>query len=1053
MSVLRRRWLTRKGASAAGQLEFDLFKEPSRAKGKVYTIASDAPFLDTLARSLIAGNLPREGGPPPSPGSLADTLIYLPTRAACHAMAGALLRASGGGALLLPRLRPLGSAEEDALLLLTPDDETAAERGLPVAPAIGALERRMVLTKLILVWAWQLRQSRAGALAGLNVAATPAAAGELALELMRLMDEAETEAVDLRQIRALLPDRFAEHEQLSLSFLNIVLNVWPDYLEERKALNPIDRRNRIMALEVERLRKAQPAGPVIVAGSTGSIPATAALMQAVFDLPNGAIVLPGLDLALDDLGWNALALHPEHPQSGFYGLLGGLRASRPDITALRTTDNGAAATRTRFISEALRPASTMGRWPQFVATVDAAKVRESFDGVSLVTASNEEDEAATVALILREAVEIPGRTATLVTPDRMLARRVSAELGRWGLDVPDEVGETLRATSAGAFYDFLAEAAATGSQIAMLDLLKHPLTRLGMPIEQLQAGARVLEIAGLRQPWCGEGLDALSRSLHLAQKAKPRHPSIDLFSEEDWNATAELLRRLKEALWPLTQFARAGQMPFTSLAKAHVEAATLLARDETGEGTALLADTASQAMAELMVTLATDIPGPTVALAEYPALFRTLIKLERIQPVATHPRLRILAPAQARLMPLDLVILGGLNDGTWPEAADTGPWLNRAMRANLGMAPPERRTRFATHDFCQLMGTPEVVLTRAAKVEGTPTVPSRWLTRIETLFQACGLGGVLEARRPWRQWAAARNAVAPRPAVRPTAPCPPLAARPRTLSVSAIETLIANPYAIFARHILGLIPLEPLESEPDGDERGRIIHETLHFFARRFEAVLPPDPAAILTEIFDERAALFSDYARVKAFWRPRLARFARWFAETEAARRQGAQVFSEVRGELGLTLPGGDFTLTARADRIDLHTSGTLAIYDYKSGGMPGEKAVADFKSPQLPLEALIAIEGNFRGIVSRDVTKLAFISARGGEPAGAERILEKSPPSVLAQGAREGLVDLINQFDLAETPYPALRRPAFADVYKFDVYAHLARIGEWGGLSEDDK
>lgn len=1050
MSVLRRRWLTRRGASAAGQLEFDLFSEPSRAKGKVFTVAPDAPFLDTLARALVSGNLPSLGGSP-SPGSLADTLIYLPTRSACQFMAGALLRASGDKALLLPRLRPLGSAEEDALLLLAPDDETAAERGLPVSPAIGALERRMVLTKLILVWAWQLRQSRAGGLAGLNVAATPAAAAELALELMRLMDEAETEAVDLRQIRTLLPDRFAEHEQLSLSFLNIVLNVWPDYLAERKALNPIERRNRIMALEVERLRKSQPAGPVIVAGSTGSTPATAALIQAVFDLPNGAIVLPGLDLALDDLTWNTLALHPEHPQSGFYSLLGGFRAARSDITALSNASEDIASTRTRFISEALRPASTMGRWPQYIAGVDAAKVRDSFSGVSLVTASNEEEEAATIALILREALEKPDRTATLVTPDRKLARRVSAELGRWGLDVPDGVGEALRATSTGTFFDFLAEAAATGSQIAMLDLLKHPLTRVGMPIEQLQAGIRVLEIAGLRQPWCGEGLDALSRSLHLAQKAKPRHPSIDLFSEEDWAAASELLNRLKEAFWPLTQFARAGQTSFASLAKAHAEAATLIVNDETGESAALLADGAGQAMADLMAMLATEIPGPTLTLADYPALFRTLIKLERLPPVTKHPRLRILAPAQARLMPLDLVVMGGLNDGVWPEAADTGPWLNRAMRANLGMAPPERRTRFATHDFCQLMGTPDVVLTRAAKVDGTPTVPSRWLTRIEILLQACGLSGILEAQRPWRQWAALRNIVAPRPAAHPPAPTPPLAARPRTLSVSAIGTLIANPYAIFARHILGLIPLEPLESEPDGDERGRIIHETLHFFARRFETTLPSDTATTLIEIFDERAALFSDHARVKAFWRPRLARFARWFAEKEAARRNGAQVFSEVRGELGFTLPGGDFTLTARADRIDLHTDGTLSIYDYKSGSMPGEKAVAEFKSPQLPLEALIAMEGNFRGIVSHDVTKLAYISARGGEPAGDERVLEKYPPSVLAQGAREGLIDLINSFDLVETPYPALRRAAFADVYKFDAYAHLARVGEWIGQSEE--
>lgn len=1049
----------------------------SDVAGRIFTIPPSAPFLDTLARAILAGNLPRDGGAAPGPADLADYLIYLPNRAACRAMAGAFLRASGNRVTLLPRMRPLGSAEEDALLLLVPEaegerDDIDARPDLPLPPAVGPLERRMVLTRLILAWAQQLRHGEINGEPGLRIADTPAAAAEMALDLMRLMDEAETEGADLSQIRELLPERFAAHEQLSLSFLDIVLNTWPAYLASARMLNPVARRNGIMALEVERLRAMQSGAPVIVAGSTGSIPATAALMRAVMELPRGALVLPCLDMGLDAESWHAVPEHPEHPQAGLHQLLTELGGVREDVAEVRDADGdeaGADAHRLAFISEAMRPAATMGAWPRYIAGADRDALRAGLACVSLIAAPTEQDEATVIAMMLREAAETPGKTAALVTPDRTLARRVSAELTRWNLAIISTAGEPLRATPAGIFYDLIAEFAATGSQIALLGILKHPLTRAGLPEGRAQRIATLLEIAGMRQTWCGDGLDELSRSLHLARKAKPRHPSIDLFLEDDWTAAGELVHHLKEAMRPLTQLARGGGVPFAEMAKAHAGVAGALMRGEAEEGaedgddadehaahdrppTPPADDPSAAHLAAFMDALTADTLAPDVALADYPALFRSLIRLERMPPAPpAHPRLRILAPMEARITTADLVIIAGLNEGTWPAAANSGPWLNRAMRANLGLPPPERSIRLAAHDFAQMMGAREVILTRALKSEGTPTVPSRWLMRMEALLQGLDLSGILAAKRPWLAWAAARNAVEARPATPAPAPHPPLYARPRRLSVSAIETLIANPYAIFARVILGLSPLPPLEGEPEGSDKGRLIHETLHRFARRFERELPPAITAELMGIFDEHARLFEGHARVSAFWRPRLERFAQWFAETEAARRGGAQVFSEVSGQLTIEAAGGPFMLTARADRIDLRPDGTVAIYDYKSATMPGEKAVTDFRSPQLPLEALIASEGSFTGLGRRDVGKLAYISARGGDPAGEEKPLEKVAPDALASGARAGLVALINRFDAPETPYAAMRRAAFATGYKYDDYAHLARVAEWMGSDGD--
>lgn len=414
-------------------------------------------------------------------------------------------------------------------------------------------------------------------------------------------------------------------------------------------------------------------------------------------------------------------------------------------------------------------------------------------------------------------------------------------------------------------------------------------------------------------------------------------------------------------------------------------------------------------------------------------------------------RIRILTPVQARLTSADTVIIAGLNDGTWPEVADSGPWLNRATREALGLPLPERQTRLAAHDFCQLFAAPKVVMTRALKVEGTPTVASRWLLRLRTLLKGLDLEDALAAPRPWLHWTATRNHAEPPLPAKAPAPCPPLAARPRSLTVSNIETLIANPYAIYASAILKLAPFNPLGADPGGAERGQIIHDVLHHFSKRFGAELPDDGAHEFLRLFDNLAALYGEQAHIQAFWRPRLERFAHWFAETEPERRGDAVTLSEVRGSFRLMAPGGEFRLRARADRIDLHADGSLTIYDYKSGEMPKETAVASFKSPQLPLEALIASEGGFEGIGCTQINGLSYISAKGGEPAG-EQLDLKTPANELAEGARDGLATLIAKFDDPSTPYPALRRGLFSNAYRYDPYAHLARVAEWADEEDSE-
>ncbi len=120
-----------------------------------------------------------------------------------------------------------------------------------------------------------------------------------------------------------------------------------------------------------------------------------------------------------------------------------------------------------------------------------------------------------------------------------------------------------------------------------------------------------------------------------------------------------------------------------------------------------------------------------IAPDEFPDIFDALIATETVRDVrAHHPRLAILGPLEARLQHFDRIILGGLNEGGWPGQARNDPFLNRPMKAEIGLSTPERRIGQAAHDFQQLSGLGEVIYTRSLRAEGAPTVASRWLQRL-----------------------------------------------------------------------------------------------------------------------------------------------------------------------------------------------------------------------------------------------------------------------------------------------------------------------------------
>jgi ATP-dependent helicase/nuclease subunit B len=1051
----------------------------------VLTISPGRPFLESLARAVLSGNLPNPGGKAPTSLELGAMTILLPTRRAARALQEAFLDAASARALILPRIQPIAEGDEELSLLASYAGATALAPGdADIPPAASEIERRIVLTGLVQKWSGAMRRQAAEvaeddarALAIAAGATTAAQAAGLAAELAALVDEAETEEADLSGLDKLVPEKFSEHWQKTLQFLRIALEWWPQHLAERKLLSPADRRNRLVRSEARRLVSLPPSAPVIVAGVMGSIPVTIELMRVVASLPNGAVVLPGFDRTLDTASWQAISqprqfeadiepnaqkvaapriAHPEHPQYALKRLIERLGVERAEVQELPgELSTPRVDARNVLISEAMRPASTTGLWHAFIADADRDAIRAGLEGVSMIEAPTVEDEAEVIALMLREVVETPGRTAALVSRDRLLARRVAIRLEAWGIRVDDSAGRPLAKTMPGAFLDLVVEAAATNySPAAVVALLKHPLTRLGRPANVVRRTARALEIAAFRTLYLGRGLAGVAAALEAARvecaAGDRRGRAVSRLREEDWEAAAGLVADLAGAAAPLDAVLSAhGRIDLRDLVGAHVEAAEAVARLPEGDtARGLWAEAAGEA-ASLFITGLIDRNLPSLLLPprEYPDLYRSLVARETVRPkVPLHPRLSIWGPMEARLQQPDLVIIGALNDKTWPETVEPGPWLNRPMRQDLGLPSPEERIGYAAHDFTMLMGAPNVVMTRALKVDGVPAVASRWLLRLRALLEALDLTGLLEADKPWLAWAAWRN-VAPERRIAAPEPKPPLELRPRRMSVSGVETWMANPYAIFARDILKLDPLPLIGAEPDAALRGAIVHGALSDFAKAYPAALPPDAAAELVRFARARLERLTGNPRVAAFWLMRIERFAAWFGENEPGlRRDLLGLLVEADGKTVIEGPAGPFTLTARADRIDVHAGGAI-ITDYKSGAnLSGLRRDAENGfAPQLALEAVIALEKGFANLQASSIAGLRYISVSGGDPPGGVVDLKAEDFAALALAARQGLAKLIALYDDEATPYSAVRRARFS--YDYDDYAHLARVAEWSG------
>ena len=998
-----------------------------------FTIPAHRPFLDDLAQGLLDAL---------GPDGLADAVALLPSRRSTRALASAFIKAAGGGALLLPQIRALGDLDEG---------EPPFEPGdiaLDLPPAIAPQRRRFELARLVSENAGLLKRSvdAVGAL-------------ELADALAGFLDSAEIEEVAaagrMDRIRGLVTGDLAQHWALSADFLAIALEAWPRRLEELGLIDLSARRVTLLRSLADRWAARPPSGPLIAAGSTGTAPANADLLGVIAGLPMGAVVLPGLDLDLAEDAWTEVG--EQHPQGAMKRLMERAGVTRAQV---RLWPSGGAGSegrwRRRIVNEALRPPDSTADWVQQIrklqdegAATGVDPVAEGMKGLTLLSADAEEDAAAVAALLLRETLEVPGRTAALVTPDQALARRVSARLSRWGVEVDNSAGFPLAQAAIGVLLALAAEAATDPADpVALLAVLKHPLVKLGLEDETLTRSRLALErhaLRGARRP----GPDWIEGRLAAAAQPLGSETEVPQSRLDDLADAGRLLGLAQAALALAEAPYTGGTATPGEAARGLAQALEALAAGADGGAPRLWAGPDGEAAAGLAAVLIGESDGlPEVAPPEFARLVRRLLDGETVRAAAgAHPRLTILGAIESRLLSADRLILAGLEEGVWPQGAPLDPFLSRPMRAAFGLPAPERRIGLSAHDFAQAACAPEVILLHCQRRQGAPAVESRWLWRLKTL--ARGAEAEIPGRPELLDWARALDAPGPfAPAPRPR-PAPPAEVRPVKLPVTGVETWVRDPYAIYARYVLRLRPLERPDEPVEARARGTAVHAALQAFVERHPEALPPDAERVfeelLTDALTEAGMSGASMARERAL----ASQAASWVVGFERRRRQGARLLVEQKGELTIQTGAGPFTVTARADRIEVR-GGVADVLDFKTGALPSRKQVVSGFAPQLTLTAAILEGGGFAEAGPARPGDLLYVQITG-------RNAQKEPVAVadaadspaLAEAALAGLVRRAARFASADTPYLSWAAPQFMHERGGD-YDHLARVWEWHVIGE---
>lgn len=962
------------------------------AQSRVFSLPIGCDF----SKAFVDGLCQRMSQHPPQ--EMARIEVYVNTRRTMRRMQELFQQK---GAMLLPQFRLITELSNDPLALCKlPEPAPSIRRVLQLGQLVRAV----------------LNQDSTIASASMTF--------DLANSLSALLDEVQGEGVLMKQVLDLDVSNHSEHWDRSKRFLSIIADHW----DQNSLTDPQDRMRHVVQAYSQYWHDNPPTHPIIIAGSTGSRGETAQFMKTVSNLPQGCVVLPGLDAADPSEVWDSFNNEHatlDHPQAGFAKLLRTLEISRGDVVPWMDTKPYSPA-RNQLVSLSLRPAPITDQWLQDGPKI-ASKISDATQGLSLIEAQNQKEEALAIATCLRQAAQNKTH-AVLITPNRALTRRVSANLNRWAIEADDSAGLPLNLSPPGIFLRLIASS--FGRPLTpqkLVTLLKHTLTHSNESRSQHNLFAQRLEIK------------------HLRGGA----PEIDFTNFGSW--LEKQPDQAEATIWvswikdTLAQLQDKQEMALGEWIQLHIQTAEQFAAGSNTAGSGELWEKSAGAAAQktLADLLDEHIHGGLLTALEYNSLISTVLNQEVREDVQTaHPYISIWGTLEARVQGADLVILGGLNEGTWPEKSSPDMWMNRDMRAQLGLLLPDRIIGLSAHDFQQAMGAPNVVLSRSLRDGDALSNASRWVIRLTNLLSGLGDQGktaLMDMRARGNEFIAfadyldqPENVISA--STRP-APIPPKGIGIRKLSVTQIQRLIRNPYEIYAREILRLRKIKPLGKEADVMERGIAIHDVIEEFTNALPAELPPNAKDTFLDIAQEVLAKTVPWPSAQRLWLARLTQSADRFLQGEAQRRSEGEILA-IERQGNLHLKDLDFTLTVKADRIDQGPNG-LRIYDYKSGNTPTKNVMKLFDK-QLQLEALIAAHGGFDKIDAAMTEHLEYVGVTASKDADPIEIGADFIATISAE-----LHQLIAHFNSGENGFTAHDKEQMS-LHTSD-YDHLSRKGEW--------
>ncbi len=1030
----------------------------------IYSIPAECDFLQVLVESLLDGSLVEGFSPKDNPLLLSTATIFVPNRRAARALSAAFMSFYEEEALLLPNIRTLGDVGDEDFGI-SPDASHFGQPGEEIKP----LERTLELANLIQVWvdAMEDETRRIYEDEDIVIPSSRADAILLAQDLSILLSQITQEEINWSAVQNIVPDNHAEWWKLTTTFLKIIMETWPAHLRDKRLLDPAERAAALLKLRTEFYLSGQNKGPVIVAGSTGSVASTRRLLRAVASLENGAVVLPGLDKSISSLEWAALteakaedqAILETHPQFGLAQLLKGLDIERENVSELGEVSQSGNYCQ-RLMGLAFAPSSFTSDWLSQSLKLDDKKTKDALSKISLIEAGNERQEALAIGVAMREVLTHETKTAALITPDRNLARRVSIELQRYNINVDDTGGSPLKNSEAALFLRQIAQICFTPFQNSSLAaLLKHPLCLLGYSNLEAERLAQLFELVALRgvinKPIPGQFESFLNARKLQIEDAHYISPQVKRLTEEDWLELIAYASRLDAVFLQLMALAEMkSEIPLSEFCLKISRSAEEFSIDLEGKSKILEGTGAKELKHLFEDILSMDENIFTLMAYDFPSSFDAILKSITTRPRGnTHPRLHIYGPLEVRLLEHDRVILAGLNEGTWPQTTRNDAFLNRLMRQELGMSSPERRTGLAAHDFQQLMGKSEVFLSRSSRVDKAPTVASRWIQRLSALIGKDQTKALQVRGNVYLEYADLldKSDGESKRAERPN-PTPPIEARPGSLPVTDIETWIRDPYALYAKRILKLNPLEPLERDADPMLKGTLYHAIMQDYAEAIDIAQPAhERLAYLKELAKEHIEEQNLPTDISNIWQLRFEEIAEAYITWEDnyhLKQKITETLCEIEGSIKLS--NNTFNLRARADRIDINEDGSLHIIDYKTGTGPSIKQ-AQTLSPQLALEGLIAKQAGFKIDASAGIKNLSYMRLRRGAEFKAQSISDKNHSlDDIINNAEAELTKLIKGYQFLEQGYLSRRAP-FKDGDISGDYDHLARTREWS-FGEDE-